>query len=107
MKLWATDAPMDTAPAPIPMPTATDTPTTVAMIEEEFCESSDTFPEPPVVITLLASMNVFGFVRITLVDSAPAPLRPMPAKRPPPTLTEAATERAVIEPSRVQRAVLE
>lgn len=106
MKLWATDAPIDAAPPTIPMPTAADTPTTVAMIEEEFCEPSVTFPEP-LAITLLVSMNAFVFVRITLVDSAPAPLKPRPAKRPPPTLNETATETAVTDPSRAQRAVLE
>ena len=96
-------------PAPtVPPPTATAAPTTVAMIEEVSSANSTTLPVPrplpaPVVTTWLPSIDALALVRITLVDTAPAPARPMPATEPMPTASEAATDRAVIEPSRNQR----
>jgi hypothetical protein len=54
-------------------------------------------------------MKAFVFVRMTLVDSAPAPLMPTAAPGKPPTETdaEAATETAVIELSRAHSEVSE
>src|SRR5262245_48425234 len=96
-----TAAPIDTpTPAFPPTPRATDAPTTRALTDELLSAMIFTSPALSSVLLLMAA---FTRVRIVFVDSAPAPLRAMPACPPSPAASDAATDSAMIDASFTQR----
>ena len=89
MSLCAIATPID-APMPAHRPTPSDSATliTVASMVAVFSASRSTLPA---LLTLLPSMKARVSVRMTLLESAPAPLTAMPAADGPmPTATDAA-----------------
>ena len=95
MKLRATATPIETPmPAVPPTPTATEAATTFASIA---LLMSVMRLRPPRLCRSLSLANAFAFVRMTFVDSAPAPLTAMPAVAPTLAASEAATEMASID----------
>ena len=77
MRLRASAAPIDApTPAVPPAPIAAEAAATVACIPELLAAAIATLPA---LTSLLASTCAFTLVRMTLVDSAPAPLSAMPA----------------------------
>ena len=97
MKFRETEAPIETpAPATPPTPMATDAAATVATIVEAFVAESVTLFDWT--ISLETSSAVVE-LRMTFVATAPAPLIAPPKTPPKPAAREAATTRAVIEPS--------
>ena len=94
----AIDTPIE-APTPAfpPMPTATAAAATVALISAVLSAVIETLPACD---TVLLSTKALVRVRVTFRDRAPAPLTASPPFKPPiPAASDAAIDRAVIDPS--------
>ena len=107
MRLRATEAPIDAATATVPPETAAEAPATIARIDEWSVAVSTRSPRSPalVVVTLLPCTKALTRVRMTFVDSAPAPLTATAATPAPAAASDAATASASIAAVLVARSV--